>query len=108
MTDDLTTQQKMDALGEALYVLTGTDWELRVHHCLTEPTCPTAYIYPEGQKSSRYRCDRDTIDEAIAGSVDAAYREWIVRESIAPMVPWSESDDPIEQLLAELPPERVA
>mgnify|MGYP006893684592 FL=1 len=77
---------RMDALSR-LFEITGKDWVLRVDHLLTEPTCPTAYVHPEGDPSDRYRADRDTIEEAINAAVDMAYRELVLGEKITPEFP---------------------
>lgn len=95
----LTTKQKMDALGNVLYGETKHDWELTVHHTLTEPTCPVANVQPEGMQSTRYACFADTVEEAIAASVNAAYREWVEERPGERMVPWSQDNCPIEKLL---------
>lgn len=68
-----------------LYSATGRDWELRVHHSLTEPelSCPTATIGMEGDNESvLFRADKDTIDDAIIAVVDMAYDEWIMKGNI--------------------------
>ena len=77
---------KMDALSD-LYEKTGKDWILQVSHILTEPTCPTASIYPENEPTDRYRADRDTIEDAINAAVDMAYRELVLGEKIDPEFP---------------------
>ncbi len=84
--------KKIEALGD-LYDKTGVDWELRLSHCLTEPTCPTATVVPEGKEPTRYRVDADTIEDAINGAVDKAYRELILGEKITPFMPFTNPDD---------------
>ena len=80
--------EKLLALGSlGLYSVTGRDWELRVHHSLTEPTCPTAIIgmenaFIDDNESVLFRADRRTIDAAIIAVVDMAYDEWIVKGNI--------------------------
>ena len=80
--------EKLLALGSLeLYSVTGRDWELRVHHSLTEPTCPTAIIgmenaFIDDNESVLFRADRRTIDAAIIAVVDMAYDEWIVKGNI--------------------------
>jgi hypothetical protein len=71
----------LESLG--LYSVTGRDWELRVHHSLTEPTMPSAIIGMEDDNESvLFRADRHTIEEAIIAVVDMAYDEWIVNGNI--------------------------
>ena len=71
----------LESLG--LYSVTGRDWELRVHHSLTEPTMPSAIIGMEDDNESvLFRADRHTIEEAIIAVVDMAYDEWIVEGNI--------------------------
>lgn len=77
----------------ALYEKTGKDWVLEVHHILTESTCPTVCIYPEGNDSTRYRFDRDTIEEGIAAAANAVYREVILGEKIEPECPFTNPGD---------------
>lgn len=77
---------KMDALSD-LYEKTGKDWVLQVSHILTEPTCPTASIYPEDDPTDKYRADRDTIEDAINAAVDMVYRELVLGEKIDPEFP---------------------
>lgn len=78
-------------LRSSLYAKTKRDWQLTVHVTLTEPTCPTVVINEEGGKSSRYRFDRDTIEEGVAAAVDAVYREVILGEKVAPECPWTDA-----------------
>ena len=66
-----------------LYSVTGRDWELRVHHSLTEPIMPTAIIGMENDNESvLFRADKNTIEEAIIAVVDMAYDEWILKGNI--------------------------
>lgn len=52
---------------------------LRVHHALTEPTCPTATIeWEDGEIITRM--DRDTISEAIDAAIDQAILALIEKE----------------------------
>lgn len=88
----------------SLYAKTGMDWDLHISHCLTEPTCPTVAIYPEGMETTRYTvwCDRDGIEKALGEVVDRVYREVIQGEVIEPTAPFTNPDDvKLEQLLAE-------
>ena len=78
--------EKLEALS-ILYEKTGKDWILHVSHILTEPTCPTASIHPEGEPTDRYRADRDTIEDAINVAIDMAYRELVLGEKIDPEFP---------------------
>lgn len=84
---------KIDQLGD-LYLATGEDWVLEVHHVLTEPCCPSACVYPEGQRTSRYRTDRDSIEESINASVELAYREMVLGEDIDTEFPLSQYKKP--------------
>jgi hypothetical protein len=86
----MTHEEKLNALA-VLYDRTEEDWELRVSHCLTEPTCPTAIISCENKeaKFQYWRADRDTIQEAIEAVVDLAYRA-LFEQSDEIGVPWSE------------------
>jgi len=76
-----------------LYSITGEDWSLRVHVSLTEPNCPTAIISPDGWDISRYRCDGNSIEDAIVGAADMVYREVILREQAATFECYTEGDD---------------
>ena len=80
---------------ENLYGKTGMDWDLRIDHCLTEPTCPTISIQPEGMSVTRYTvwCDPDKVEEALAGLVDRVHREVILGETIEPSAPFTNPDD---------------
>lgn len=78
-----------EKLGD-LYTKTNLDWELVVHVTLTEPTCPTVIIRPEGGNSSRYRFDCDTIEEGIAKAVSAVHREVLLGEKVEPEFPFAE------------------
>lgn len=73
-----TIKEILEPLVKAdLYTSTGVDWALRIHHDVTEPTCPTATITPELRHSCRYRYDADTIEEAVIGTVAMAYQELV-------------------------------
>ena len=85
-------KEKLETLGE-LFAKTGYDWHLVVSHCLTEPTCPTAVVQPEGKNCTRYRVDANTIEEAINGTINLAYRELILGEEIASICPFTNPDD---------------
>lgn len=83
---------KIEALSE-LYDKTGEDWVLSVSVILTEPTCPTAIVRPEGKNNLRWSAHAGTIEEAINTAVDLAYREMILGEIIQPETPITNSDD---------------
>lgn len=86
-------QKRMETLA-SLYERTGLDWELVVRHSLTEPTCPTAIVRPEGIKGfGRYRADEDTIDAAIDRALELAYRELIEGRVGEPDFPLSSERD---------------
>lgn len=76
-----------------LFAATGRDWELNLHHTLTEPTCPTAVITPEGWDIARYRCDFDSIDESIRKAVDLVKAEVLGRRVEGSYSPVSDPDD---------------
>lgn len=76
-----------------LYTRTEMDWVLEVHHCLTEPTCPTVVISPEGLQANRYRIDCDSIEDGIAEAVERVHREIIQGEAVEMMCPFSNPDD---------------
>ena len=76
-----------------LYRITGEDWNLRVHISVTEPTCPTAIIYPDGWALSRYRCDGDTIETAIIGAASMVFNEIVLRQQATLVEGYSEGDD---------------
>lgn len=68
----MTRDEMLTVLSE-LYTRTGMDWHLKVDHCLTEPTCPTAVVVPEYfQDLSLFRCDADTIEQAVDGALARA------------------------------------
>lgn len=68
----MTRDQALAILGE-LYTKTGMDWHLKLNHCLTEPTCPTAYVVPsEFSDLTVFRYDADTIERAIDGALTRA------------------------------------
>ena len=93
---DLTTAEMMRALG-SLYTERFGDWHLSVSHSLTEPTCPTAVIsaedYEESEPTPVFRVDADTIENAIAGVVYAAYVTLIERQPKPTTVPWTERNE---------------
>ena len=84
--------EALDRLS-GLYEKTGQDWVLQVSHCLTEPTCPTVMIAPEGSNMTRYRVDRDTIEAGILASADLVYREMVLGETIESECPFTNPDD---------------
>lgn len=87
---------------DGLYTKTGMDWRLEVHHDLTEPTCPTVVINPEGLECTRYRIDCDSIEQGIAEAVERVYQEVILGQIIEPMAPFTNSDDgALEVLLVQ-------
>lgn len=65
-----------------LYSLTGYDWHLDINYCLTEPTCPTAFITPEGWNIARYRVDADTIEDSLKRVVALVVAEIIERKIV--------------------------
>jgi len=84
--------EAIEKLG-GLYTITGEDWSLRLHISLTEPTCPTAVISPDGWDISRYRCDGNSIEDAIVGAADVVHREVILREQAVTFECYTEGDD---------------
>ena len=84
-----------------LYWITDRDWELRVYHCLTEPSCPTVIIQPEGMETTRYRVDRNSIEEGIRLAVDLVYRDIFGDENISSITPFTNPDD--KEMLKLLP-----
>lgn len=78
---------------DGLYEKTGKDWELVAHITLTEPTCPTVIIRPEGSSMVRYRVDRDTLEEGIRAAVDLVHREVILGQRIESECPYTNPDD---------------
>ena len=60
----------VDRLGE-LYERYGRDFILKVHHELTEPTCPSAQIEDDDGMIVA-RADRDTIEDAINAALQIA------------------------------------
>lgn len=64
-----------------LYKVTGYDWDLTVHHTLTEPTCPSVFIKPFAAKDDKHapageRFDCDTLEEGIAAAVAWAKKKF--------------------------------
>lgn len=83
----------MDALCQ-LWSLTHHDWDLTLHHCLTEPTCPSASVQPEGHDEfTLFWCSGDTIDEAIDGALFLAYSYVINGNEVPDMLPFSNPGD---------------
>ena len=89
-------KSEMEKLA-CLYELTGKDWVLEVRHDLTEPTCSTVLIYPEGEPTNLYRCDRDTIEEGVKASVNLVYTHVVCKKPIVPECPFVERDAPLLQ-----------
>lgn len=85
-------ESKLKPLSD-LYSKTRQDWVLEVSHILTEPTCPTATIRPEGSNSLRYSVHRDTVVEAIVAAADIACREMIHGVPIQSESPVTNPDD---------------
>lgn len=97
MTDLKATMSKLDKL----FSKTRMDWTLSVHHCLTEPTCPTVVIEPEDMHTARYRIDADSIEQGIAEAVERVYREVMLGQIIEPLAPFTNPNDKcLESLLA--------
>lgn len=91
-------KELMKKLG-SLYERTNVDWQLEVTHCLTEPTCPTARVYPEDKPNFvRYCADADTIEEAINRTLQLAYDELIGGRVVQPDFPVTQDSD-VEYLL---------
>jgi len=78
---------------EPLYELTGRDWHLSVSKSLTEPFCAHAVVQPDGGNSLRYSKHADTIEEAILGALDLAYRGEILGEKVWGNSPVTNPDD---------------
>lgn len=76
-----------------LYTRTEMDWHIEIDYCLTEPTCPTVVINPEGLAAARYRVDCSSIEEGVAEAVERVHREIIQGQVITPMAPYSNPDD---------------
>lgn len=73
----------------ALYDKTGVDWSIEVHHCLTEPTCPTVIIRPEGLRRIYWRFDAETIEEAIQDAAAFTIARVLQGEATTPSAPFS-------------------
>lgn len=98
MTEPLSRKQLLDALG-SLYTPQIGDWELTLHHTLTEPTCPGATVKPEnkhGSSFSGFMSIGNTIDQAIDGALQQAYDVLILRKGFEPGVPWTNRGDDAE------------
>ena len=76
-----------------LYSITGDDWVLSLSHSLTEPTCPTAVIRPEGWNIARYRVDCSSIEESLQQVVALVRAEIIDRRVVGSSAPYTNSDD---------------
>jgi len=83
---------------EDLYTVTKLDWDLSIHHSLTEPTCPTIIIKPEGSTITRYQahCDPNKFEESLQGLVNLVVAEIIEGKLIGRAnTPFTNSDDNI-------------
>jgi len=78
---------------EDLYLITGEDWVLTVHHILTEPLCPTVTIKPEGWNMVRYRIDHNTIEEGVRQAANRVRAEVINRKIVGHAAPFTNPDD---------------
>jgi hypothetical protein len=97
----MTIKQTLAKL-QGLYEKTNMDWEIYIRHSLTEPTCPSVVISPEGMEVARYRVDTDSIEEGIEKAVDLVYREVILGEQVSSYAPFTDPDDKrLEELLAK-------
>lgn len=76
-----------------LYGATGVDWDLTIHHSLTEPTCPSVAINPEGMNLNRFRVDADSIEEGIETAVQMVFEQVILGLPGQSSAPWTNSDD---------------
>ena len=85
-------EKALDKLS-VLYSLTGEDWNIRIHHTLTEPTCPMVTIQPDGLNLMRYSSFADTIREGILQAAEHVYRELVLGEDIGHAAPFTNSDD---------------
>lgn len=102
----MTRDDLLKVLGR-LYTPEIGDWELTLHHTLTEPTCPTATVrpeYTEGCKFGGFVAMGGTIDEAIDGALIQAYETLILRKGFEPGVPWTNFEDEpeLERIIAAL------
>lgn len=98
MTEKLNREELLSALG-SIYCPTIGDWEISLHHTLTEPTCPGATVKPENEYGSTFSgfvCIADTIDAAIDGALQQAYDVLILRKGFEPGVPWTNRGDDAE------------
>ncbi|HYC64619.1 MAG TPA: hypothetical protein VEC14_07815 [Reyranellaceae bacterium] len=84
----------LDRLG-GLYTEETGDWMLEVGHTLTEPTCPSARIAPEGNNSTRYMAIGDTIREAILTAANMCHAEQVLKKRLpdGAGVPFTNPDD---------------
>ena len=90
----MTIEEILKPLIDAgLFVKTGCDWDITIHMSLTEPTCPTVVIRKEESNSTRYRFDRDSIEDGVRAAVNAVLREVIDGEKIEPECPFTNPDD---------------
>lgn len=88
---------KTDHMGKLgnLFQETGHDWCLEVHHILTEPTCPSVCISPEGSNIARYMVHADSIEAGIEIACSRVYREVIKRERVGHSAPITNAHDKI-------------
>lgn len=89
----VTRDEKLAALRDGLWGKTGRDWILEVSAVLTEPVCPSASVRPEGSNETRYTFVADTVEEALDGAVDLAYRGEILGEKVRGNLPFTNPDD---------------
>ena len=58
-----------DWTGKIPYDHEKGDLILRVHHVLTEPTCPTVVLEWEHNEEIMFRADYDTLDECVTAAL---------------------------------------
>ena len=80
---------------DGLYSLTDREWVLEIHHCLTEPTCPTVVIRPEDLQIARYRVDTSSIEDGISRAVELVYREVVLGQEVGHGAPFTNADDKV-------------
>ncbi|WP_024516880.1 hypothetical protein [Bradyrhizobium sp. Tv2a-2] len=105
----MTLEEMWTALGECWTREFG-ELELRVHHTLTEPTCPTAVISTEDESGPSWRSDQDTIEAAIYQVTAAAYVTLIERGA-KPMTfpaPDIDEDSRVHKFLAAIDARKLA
>jgi len=84
--------KKWEDLGE-LYTITGSDWSIKIHHCLTEPTSPMVVIKPDGWNMTRYAVWGDSVEKAVEKAVALVRMEIIERKIVGSYAPFSNQDD---------------